>query len=174
MPERQPDDGPLGVDRPHGQDGYLRFKHGDQWMVLSEYNAARLFGMLALFLNIPLPSALGKAIKLTKPGDDELNASFGFPEAKTLGDKVAQHLIGEALQNRVSRCNAFHPDSDVQSCALIKGHEGPHSLFGEFCAGMSVGPMLACVHGASPPACQEPECRGVAGNKRRRQRAEAK
>lgn len=33
-------------------------------ITLSEYNAARLFGMLSLFLNIPLSAKVGKAIKL--------------------------------------------------------------------------------------------------------------
>lgn len=165
MPERQPDDGPLGVSRVDDDPGYLRFTHGDQWMVLSEYNAARLFGMLALFLKIPIPRALGKAIKLTKPGDDELNASFGFPKARTLGDKLAQHLVGEALQKRVSRCNAPSPTKGQLGCARIKGHEKDddergHSLLGEFTPGVSNGDHLFCVHGEHPNACQEPECRG--------------
>ena len=31
---------------------------------LSEFNASRIFAMLALMLEIPLPKAIGKAIKL--------------------------------------------------------------------------------------------------------------
>lgn len=63
---RQPTDGPVAINRndddsltivatTDGIDGSIR---------VSEYNAARLFGMLALMLGIDLPSSLGKAIKL--------------------------------------------------------------------------------------------------------------
>lgn len=98
MPERQPEDGALNVSRLPGGRLYLQITHACGNLVLSDYNAARLFGILALFLEIPLPPALGKAIKLTRPGDDNLNATMGFPEPKTLGEKLAQHLVGKELE----------------------------------------------------------------------------
>lgn len=97
MPERQPEDGEICVSRLRDGAPHLRMTHAAGNLVLSEYNAARLFGILALFLEIPLPPALGKAIKLTRPGDN-LNATMGFAEPKTLGDKLAQSLLGQALE----------------------------------------------------------------------------
>lgn len=63
---RQPTDGPVSVNRndddtltliatTDGRDGSIR---------VSEYNAARLFGILGLMLGIELPPSIGKAIKL--------------------------------------------------------------------------------------------------------------
>ncbi len=67
MPARKPVDGPAGIDRGDG-DGEIGItvEHGGQpqRIVMSEYNAWRVFGMLSVFLHIPLPSATGKAIKL--------------------------------------------------------------------------------------------------------------
>jgi len=68
MPERKPDDGSLTVsllgpkydrvaiscERPSGCSG----------LVLSDYNAWRLFGILSVLLGIPLTKEAGKAITL--------------------------------------------------------------------------------------------------------------
>lgn len=64
---RLPDDPGVRVSR--DDDGKLWISTDDDCgaVHLSEYNAARVFGMLALFLEIPLPKHIGKAIKL---GDD--------------------------------------------------------------------------------------------------------
>lgn len=104
MPRRQLDDGSVGVRRL--STGYLELStdgSGDVCsgkLVVSPYNAARLFGMLSLFLEIPLPAALASAIKLTEPGQP-LNATYAFPEPKTLGERLAQGLIAKELGEAV-------------------------------------------------------------------------
>ena len=66
MPKRRPTDGPVSVSRP--TDGVIQISctnAGDiSAVAMSEYNAWRAFGMLALMLEIPLPPSIGKAIKL--------------------------------------------------------------------------------------------------------------
>ena len=65
MPERMPIDGAVSVDRNHQGEMVLRVMHDgvNQSIVLSEYNAWRIFGLLAVMLEIPLSRAVGKAIK---------------------------------------------------------------------------------------------------------------
>jgi hypothetical protein len=66
MAERQPGDGAVSASRPVPDklavtvttDGKM------QSLVMSEYNAARLFGMLALMLEIPLPRAVAKSVQI--------------------------------------------------------------------------------------------------------------
>ena len=63
---REPDDGQVAINRftdPTGRER-LRIECGDQVIVCSPFNASRLFGMLSVFLEIPLSKAVGKAIKL--------------------------------------------------------------------------------------------------------------
>ena len=71
MPERQPGDTDVTVTRL--DNGYLRVSYGgdsqDPYvcsgsLVVSPYNAWRVFGLLACMLGISLPRSLGKAIKL--------------------------------------------------------------------------------------------------------------
>ena len=67
MPERQPTDGPVRVARL--LDGRLMEISVETdgvtgTLALSEHNAWRVFGMLALMLEIPLPPRIGEAIKL--------------------------------------------------------------------------------------------------------------
>lgn len=65
MPTREPKDGAVEVRR---EDGGIRlraeFDGCSHSMWCSEHNAWRLFAMLALILEIPLPAKVGKAIKL--------------------------------------------------------------------------------------------------------------
>lgn len=68
MPARRPLDGPVSVSRlGDGDEEMLRIAvetDGEtKYLEVSPYNAARVFGMLAMFLEIPLPARIGKAIK---------------------------------------------------------------------------------------------------------------
>lgn len=68
MPKREPTDGALTVRRIAGT-GHIelieeRDGHPAAWLIVSEYNAWRLFGMMALILGIPLSKAVAKTIKL--------------------------------------------------------------------------------------------------------------
>lgn len=61
MPERTADDGPLSIRR----EGTLIFiEHEGEAIAFGEYNAWRLFGMLALMLGIPVGARILRAIKL--------------------------------------------------------------------------------------------------------------
>lgn len=63
--ERHPGDGPMYVGKEGGE--HVRIEcttdGKPQTMLLSAFNAARVFGGLALALGIPLPSSIGEAIK---------------------------------------------------------------------------------------------------------------
>ena len=66
MPPRQSDDGPVRVSRDGPRHLVLDVTQDGQHSELrvSEYNAWRLFGMLSLMLQLPLPKAVVQAIKL--------------------------------------------------------------------------------------------------------------
>lgn len=66
MPERQPNDGEVNLRRlDKGKIQVSVMTDGNlEGITMSEYNAARVFGILALFLEIPLPKSLAKQIKL--------------------------------------------------------------------------------------------------------------
>lgn len=67
---RRPEDGSVSILRAHDQELLLvKVTHDgqEQTIVMSEYNAARVFGMLALMLGIELPTKLGMAIHLGMP-----------------------------------------------------------------------------------------------------------
>ena len=65
QPERKPWDGPVEVLR---VGDYISVSATDQatksTIMMSEYNAWRVFGMLAVILGVPLPKYIAKAIKL--------------------------------------------------------------------------------------------------------------
>src|SRR5262245_29859007 len=98
MPERAPFDGPLSVRR-IGDSIIVEATQGalTARVEMSEYNAWRVFGCLALLLEIPLPPSVSKAIKLDD-GSGKFSASIGFPEPKTLGQRVAQNLALSELE----------------------------------------------------------------------------
>jgi hypothetical protein len=101
MPERQTDDGAVALRRVgekiavHVTDGGV-----DQELVMGEHNAWRIFGMLAVMLQIPLSPKVGKAIVFSPPEGDRGHVSFKFevPEPKTLGERVAQHLVAKEMK----------------------------------------------------------------------------
>ena len=65
QPERDERDGQLGIQRQDDRLWVSVTQDGEEWtMPLSEFNAWRLFGMLATMLGIPLPARLAKRIKL--------------------------------------------------------------------------------------------------------------
>ena len=63
---RSDTDGPVSVKRP--DDGFVVVEVTSagkvESILMSEYNASRVFGMLAVMLGIPLSRDVGKAIKL--------------------------------------------------------------------------------------------------------------
>lgn len=69
MPERKPTDGAVSVERIFGNDPVADLALAvvtdgtEQRITMSEHNAWRAFGMLAVMLGIPLPKDIGKAIK---------------------------------------------------------------------------------------------------------------
>ncbi len=66
QPPRLPSDGAVAI-RNLGDDRVaivVTTNGEEQSIVCSPFNATRVFGMLAVMLHIPLPAALGKAIKL--------------------------------------------------------------------------------------------------------------
>lgn len=71
MPERQPGDGDVKIRRhPGAIEVEVTTCHKTESIMMSEYNAWRLFGMLSCMLDLPLPKAVGKAIVLTDPSPD--------------------------------------------------------------------------------------------------------
>ncbi len=79
MPERSPKDGPVSVNR-LGDDRICisaetlnlnpvedpinnYWRESPHYLEMSEYNAWRIFGMLAIILGIELPKKVGKEIK---------------------------------------------------------------------------------------------------------------
>jgi hypothetical protein len=64
--ERRLEDGAISVSR--GAPGMLHLSvvtdGKEEGITLSEYNAARIFGCIAVMLGIPLGNKVGKAIKL--------------------------------------------------------------------------------------------------------------
>lgn len=68
QPPRGPEDGPVNISRVGVGDGHLVIEAtqgGEATSVrMSEYNAWRVFGSLALMLGISLPAKIGKEIKL--------------------------------------------------------------------------------------------------------------
>jgi len=64
MPERLPMDGAVSVDRVDSDHLRIGESSSDTAVILSEYNAWRVFGMLSVMLGINLPSSIAKNIKL--------------------------------------------------------------------------------------------------------------
>lgn len=64
--DRLPDDGAMGVQRLDNGNLLLSVETAgkEQSMEVSDYNAARLFGSIAFFLGLPLPSKISKEIKM--------------------------------------------------------------------------------------------------------------
>lgn len=79
---------------------------------MSEYNAWRVFGCLALMLEIPLPERISKAINLGDEKGNPPKTTIGFPEPKNLGERLAQNLTMRELERRglVERDGDNDPD----------------------------------------------------------------
>jgi hypothetical protein len=65
MPERQPNDGAIGVRR---EDGYVVLTVDGKSLRMSDFNAWRIFGAMSLLYHFTLPRALQKAICFVTPG----------------------------------------------------------------------------------------------------------
>lgn len=99
MPARAELDGPIRVQR-IGESLIVEATQGGMTtrVEMSEYNAWRTFGCLALLLEIPLPPHISKAIKLSDGNGKPPKAIIGYPEPKTLGERVAQNLTTAELE----------------------------------------------------------------------------
>lgn len=67
MPRRKPSDGPVSVKNNFSDETVTieaTTNNIPSSLTCGRHNAFRLFGMLALMLEIPLPSSIGKSIKL--------------------------------------------------------------------------------------------------------------
>lgn len=65
QPERKPWDGPVAVQRVGDYIDVQATDNGEKtYLRMSEYNAWRVFAMLAMILGVSLPKALGKSIKM--------------------------------------------------------------------------------------------------------------
>jgi hypothetical protein len=65
MPVREEGDGEVGVHRVNGKIQVTVTTNGEtQSVLMSEYNAWRIFGMLSVMVGLSLPSVIAKAIKL--------------------------------------------------------------------------------------------------------------
>lgn len=99
MPPRTPSDGTIRLQR-GGEERLLVtvVTDGEQRSIdVGIYNAWRLFGMLALFLEIPLPKRVGKAVRLSEPGDPPFDFEIELP-ARNLGERVAQYFIAKKMR----------------------------------------------------------------------------
>lgn len=101
QPARSPVDGPIAVRR-IGDVIIIEAKQGgiETRVEMSEYNAWRAFGCLALMLEIPLSPQVAKAINLGDEKGNPPKAVIGYPEPKTLGERLAQSLTMDELARR--------------------------------------------------------------------------
>lgn len=101
MPARADFDGPISVRR-IGEVLIIEATQGalTTHVEMSEYNAWRAFGCLSLLLDIPLPPHVGKVIKLDDGKGNPPKATLGYPEPKTLGERLAQNLIMGEMARR--------------------------------------------------------------------------
>lgn len=101
MPARQSFDGPCAVRR-IGEVLIVESTQNGQTThcEMSEYNAWRIFGCLSLFLGIPLPPHVRKVIDLGDEKGKPPKATIGYPEPKTLGERLAQNLTMNELVRR--------------------------------------------------------------------------
>lgn len=109
MPERQPTDGAVSVNRPaKGMIGITASTDGQlETLRMSEFNAWRVFGMLSLFLGLPLPKAVGKAIKLSASRrsaarDHRRPRHAGEPVAREMQRRLAEQGIEMVPVDRAS------------------------------------------------------------------------
>lgn len=101
QPERQSFDGPCRVERIGDVIVVESTQNGVTTRCeMSEFNAWRIFGCLALILEIPLPSRIGKAINLGDKAGNPPKAIIGYPEPTSLGERVAQSLVMQELERR--------------------------------------------------------------------------
>lgn len=101
QPARQSFDGPCAVRRIGEVIIVESTQNGMTTRVeMSEYNAWRVFGCLALMLEIPLSPSVSKALNLGDEKGKPPKATLGFPEPKTLGERLAQRLTMRELERR--------------------------------------------------------------------------
>jgi hypothetical protein len=97
MPARLPDDGLVRVSRLGDDFIALDSTHAgkEESLVVSEYNAWRIFGLLSVMLHLPLSKAVNKAIQMGGYGPGSMTFSRPLPPNPTLGDRVAANLAHE-------------------------------------------------------------------------------
>jgi hypothetical protein len=101
MPPRESFDGPCSVQRVGDVIIVGSTQNGmTTHCEMSEYNAWRIFGCLSLMLDIPLPPHVRKVIDLSDGKGNPPKAVIGYPEPKTLGERLAQNLTMNELVKR--------------------------------------------------------------------------
>lgn len=94
MPSRQPKDGAVAVSRLDSDFIALDATYGGdkESLVVSEYNAWRLFGLLSVMLGLPLTKKVSKAIHLGGYGPGSVTFSRPLPNPAGLGDELAAEI----------------------------------------------------------------------------------
>ena len=72
-------------------------------LVVSEFNAWRIFGAMSLILGIPLSKAAGKAIKFDGASGEPATMRFSrnLPPDAPLGQRLAAHLVDEKVVEKL-------------------------------------------------------------------------
>lgn len=101
QPKREDFDGPCAVRRIGGVIVIESTQNGVTTMCeTSLHNAWRIFGCLALMLEIPLSARVGKAINLSDKQGNPPKATVGHPAPRNLGERLAQNLMMQELKKR--------------------------------------------------------------------------
>lgn len=137
---RKPTDGPVSINRLENEDLVLNASTDGkiESLTTSPYNASRLFGMLALFLEIPLSKAVGKAIKF----GDEVDMGIGpgqrsAPEVPN-GDN-ALWLRGEATAPSGGLLLTYQPAEGAKPGRFIFMRQNREITASEFGARFQLG-----------------------------------
>lgn len=105
MPARRPEDGAVKVTRLDGDFIALdsTWDGKAESLVVSEYNAWRLFGLLSLILGLHLPKKVSAAIKLGGYGPGSMTMRTPLPPNACLGDRVAAALAHMATVEELQK-----------------------------------------------------------------------
>lgn len=111
QPPRGEKDGPVGVRRLEDETLAISATYDgtERSIVVSEYNAWRIFGTLAMFLGVKLPKKLAESIKL-----GEVSGSVEFPHDGTIGGMVASSMAAERTKEVLQKIREKLPIVWVQ------------------------------------------------------------
>lgn len=104
MPMRLAEDGGMEVTRvgEHHIRVEVTTNGREEAITMSRFNAARVFGALALFLHIPLSKTVGKSITFGNKVPTEM--SFGPDKVpETLGERVSASLLDDLMTKEAAK-----------------------------------------------------------------------